>query len=217
MVKITDYYATLGVEERATQENIKRAYRTLALQHHPDRQPPHRKQKAEERFKAISEAYYVLSDRQRRQEYDAARTGGAFRGVNGFDVEEFMRYFRGGQTARSSGFHVFDGNLTDLFGGAGTPGQGPRQTVIFSDEIDGLHNLGETAAIQTDLETTATVSRGTVVQGVKVRLRTPKGKTLIVDVPRTVKDGQRLRLREQGNICPCCGKPGDLYVQLKIN
>ncbi|MDD5558833.1 DnaJ domain-containing protein [Candidatus Methylomirabilis sp.] len=88
-----DYYATLGVSEQATEEELRRAYRRLALQHHPDKNPGD--PKAEERFKAISEAYAVLMDQGKRRQYDAFRTtqagmggpGGGFR----YSQEEIFR------------------------------------------------------------------------------------------------------------------------------
>ncbi|NQT23237.1 MAG: DnaJ domain-containing protein, partial [Candidatus Omnitrophica bacterium] len=69
-----DYYKTLGISENATDEEIKKVYRKLAMQYHPDKNQDRRKE-AEERFKALSEAYYVLSDKNRRAEYDAYRKG----------------------------------------------------------------------------------------------------------------------------------------------
>jgi len=218
MMTTTEYYATLGVSEQATLDEIKRAYRALALQHHPDRQPPERRQAAEERFKEIAEAYYVLSDPQRRQEYDIARRGGAVQGLEGFNVEEFMRYVRGGRTARSSGFGVFDDILGDLFVGSSSPRQGAHRTVIFSDGTGHPRMVEETETrtTQTDLEAVAEVSTRAVQQGAKVRLRPPGGNTLVVDVPRNAQSGQRLRLKGQGRACPCCGKAGDLYVRIKV-
>jgi molecular chaperone DnaJ len=70
-----DYYAILGVSREATQEEIKRAYRQLALKYHPDRNPGDKA--AEERFKEINEAYAVLSDPERRARYDRGLLGGA--------------------------------------------------------------------------------------------------------------------------------------------
>ncbi len=88
-----DYYAILGVQEAATEEELKKAYRRLALQYHPDRNPGDRK--AEERFKAISEAYAVLMDHQKRRQYDSFRraqaTSGRATGGFSYSQEEIFR------------------------------------------------------------------------------------------------------------------------------
>jgi len=88
-----DYYALLGVSESATEEELKKAYRRLALQHHPDKNPGDRK--AEERFKVISEAYAVLMDQEKRRQYDSSRQaratpGGATGGFR-YSQEEIFR------------------------------------------------------------------------------------------------------------------------------
>ncbi len=88
-----NYYSILGVPEGATEEELKKAYRRLALQYHPDRNPGDRK--AEERFKAISEAYAVLMDRQKRRQYDSFRrareASGGTTGGFGYSQEEIFR------------------------------------------------------------------------------------------------------------------------------
>jgi curved DNA-binding protein len=96
-----DYYAVLGVPESAAEEEIKRAYRRLALQHHPDRNPGDRR--AEERFKELSEAYAVLMDAARRREYDRLRraraTGARARAPRWHDEEIFRDLFTDPRTA----------------------------------------------------------------------------------------------------------------------
>ncbi|MBI4226772.1 MAG: molecular chaperone DnaJ [Candidatus Omnitrophica bacterium] len=97
-----DYYEVLGVGKTASADEIKKAYRTLALKHHPDRNPDHRKE-AEEKFKELSEAYEVLSDAQKRSAYDQyghAGVAGAFH-EGGFQWSDFTHYQ----------------DVSDLFGG----------------------------------------------------------------------------------------------------
>lgn len=106
----SDYYKTLGVEKNASQEDIKKAFRKLAHQHHPD------KGGDEKKFKEASEAYSVLSDEKKRKEYDtygSAGPGAGFSGANGFDFSGFSSGM-GGQ-----GFDGMDLNdiFGDLFGG----------------------------------------------------------------------------------------------------
>lgn len=118
-----DYYAILGVSRNATQEEIKKAYRRLALKYHPDRNPGDRE--AEERFKEISEAYEVLSDPQKRAIYDSQGFSGLHRtGFRGFeDVEDIFSAF-------SDLFEEFFG-----FGFKKKPGRRPRAGADLSYEI----------------------------------------------------------------------------------
>jgi len=108
-----DYYKTLGVERNASEDDIRKAYRKLAMQYHPDRNPNDKQ--AEERFKEINEAYQVLSDPQKRSHYD--RLGSDYstwqrRGAPGdFDWRQYQGF--------PGGVRVEYGDLDDLFGGAG--------------------------------------------------------------------------------------------------
>src|SRR6059058_5927638 len=111
MAAVKDPYKTLGVDKKASDEEIKKAYRKLARQFHPDRNP--NDSAAEERFKEVQEAYSILSDPDKRKQYDAG--GGIF---GGFDPSAFRR---GG--AGAGGFGGIGDILSDLFGGTG--GGGP--------------------------------------------------------------------------------------------
>jgi curved DNA-binding protein len=118
-MKFQDYYHTLGVARTATQDEIKRAYRKLAKEWHPDRHPPHRRKEAEERFKAIAEAHEVLSDQEKRKRYDQLgehwRHGQDFQpppgGGRTMSAEEFARMFGGDGSARGG----FGGGFSDFF------------------------------------------------------------------------------------------------------
>ncbi|MBI2667052.1 molecular chaperone DnaJ [Candidatus Woesearchaeota archaeon] len=112
-----DYYKTLGVQKNATKEEIKKAYKKLALQYHPDRAQEEKKKEYEEKFKEINEAAAVLSDDKKRQQYDqygssAFQQGGAG-GFEGFDFSDVMSQFRSGS------FGNFDDVFEQLFSGGG--------------------------------------------------------------------------------------------------
>ena len=127
-----DFYAALGVSKTATAAEIKKAYRKLARDFHPDKNPGNKQ--AEEKFKTASEAYDVLSDDSKRKEYDEARaavSSGAFRGfggqpgggAGGFDINDLLRNGGGGGGGA--------GGLGDIFGGGDDEG--------FVHEVDGRH------------------------------------------------------------------------------
>lgn len=113
-----DYYQTLGVQKNATKEEIKKAFKKLAMQYHPDRAPEDKKKEHEEKFKEINEAVSVLGDEKKRQQYDqfgsaafsgASGTGAGFQ--QGFDYSDVMSQFRSGM------FGDFDDIFDQLFGG----------------------------------------------------------------------------------------------------
>jgi molecular chaperone DnaJ len=151
-----DYYKVLGVPKDATEAEIKKAYRKLARENHPDANKGDAK--AEERFKEISEANDVLSDAKRRKEYDEARAlfgNGAFRGPGG---------------ARGPGGFGFD--LGDLFGGA--PGGAGGFGGGIGDVFGGLFNRGTTRTQPRrgqDIESEVTLSFTEAVDGATVPLR----------------------------------------------
>ena len=113
-----DYYQALGVQEKASPEEIKKVYRKLAVKYHPDKNPGNKE--AEARFKGISEAYYVLSDPKRRAQYDQMRQfgggpGGNFAGSQGFDFEELLRQFGGGRSRPTGPYSSFRGFFLNFF------------------------------------------------------------------------------------------------------
>src|SRR5271157_2185922 len=128
-----DYYKLLGLDKKATSEDIKRAYRKLALKWHPDKNPNNKA--AEEKFKKISEAYAVLSDPKKREEYDTFGSADQFRQrytqediFRGFDLNDILRSFgfgdaggpgpRNFRTNRGGGFTFTQGgSFSDIFDG----------------------------------------------------------------------------------------------------
>src|SRR3989344_3173642 len=111
-----DYYKTLGINKNATKDEIKKAFKKLALIYHPDRAPEEKKKEYEEKFKEINEAASVLGDDKKRQQYDqfgSSAFQGGTGGFEGFDYSDIMSQFRSGN------FGDFDDVFDHLFGGGG--------------------------------------------------------------------------------------------------
>jgi DnaJ-class molecular chaperone len=205
-----DLYKTLGVAETADEATIKKAYRKLAKDLHPDVTGDDKKKT--ERFKEINEAYAVIGDPQKRREYDRlkhapVRSDGM---PEGFDAEAFARTFGGRARTTAGGVEVggdFDMNdiFASLFGGAGAQNQNPwaraRTRPARGADIGGR------------LEVSFTES----VLGAKRTVRTGSGGTVEVSVPAGVESGGRLRLPGQGAPAPGRGgAPGDLYLEIEV-
>lgn len=182
-----NHYETLGVSRGASQEDIHRAYRNLARKWHPD---VNRDPGAEDRFKEISEAYEVLSDPEQRRRYDASGT--EFRRMTGAEASGggFGRTGRGGP------------NLDDLLGGLfgqGRRGAGPRRG--------------------RDQHASVTLSIEEAFNGTKrnLTLRGPRGtKDVAVSIPPGVVEGQRIRIRGEGDPGFGGGPSGDLLLEVTI-
>jgi molecular chaperone DnaJ len=184
-----DYYKVLGVPKDAAAADIKKAYRKLARQYHPDANKGDAA--AEEKFKEISEAYDVLSDEKRRKEYDEARSlfGGGFRGAGG----------------AGNGF-PFD--LGDLLGNAGgTAGGG------LGDILGGIFNRGRTGGTTTqtapgrrgaDVETEATITFMQSIDGVTIPLR------MTSEHPCRACSGTGAKAGTTPRVCPTCAGTGQV-------
>jgi curved DNA-binding protein len=195
-VKFRDYYEVLGVPRTATTEEIRRAYRRLARQHHPDLQPPAQREAAEERFKEINEAHAVLADPEKRARYDQL----------GPDWKSGMDFTPppGASRPGAGGFEGFGGDVSDffeaLFGrpGGGRAGGGP-----------GFTSPGE------DVEADLPVTLDEVLHGGR-RQVTLDGRTLEVQIPAGVRDGTRIRLAGQGGAGLGGAPRGDLYLRVRL-
>ena len=190
-----DYYAVLNVPRTATADEIKKSYRKLALKYHPDQNPGDKA--AETKFKEISEAYEALRDPKKRQMYDQFGTtsgpgfsgAGAGAGAHGFDPRQNPEAFN------------------DFFGD------------FFGDVFAGARAGGSRQARGNDLRYSLSITLEEAATGCEKRIsfvRDRNGKEdsakLSISVPGGVKEGQRLKLRSEGDQPLGTSRPGDLYV-----
>jgi curved DNA-binding protein len=203
-----DYYKILGVEKAATADQIKKAYRKLARQYHPDVNP--NDATAEQKFKEVNEANEVLSDPEKRQKYDQfgadyqryeqAGAGNAGRGPGGFDWSQYAQGGQGGFGDFGGGGDDFSDFFSSLFGGMGGGAAGGRGT-----------RPGAGPDYQAELELTLEEAyhggpRTITVQGKNLRLTIQPG----------VADGQTIRLRDQGGPGRNGGPNGSLLITFRI-
>ena len=199
-----DFYSTLGVSREAPAEEIKKAYRKLARQHHPDKNPGD--VAAEQRFKDISEAHSVLSDPEQRQQYDAIRamgSGARFSGSTANGGGGFEDIFGGlfGQGSPGTAGGRFGGtgpDFSDLFGGMGDR---------FGGRFGGAPKGGDRTA-------KTTISFKGAVRGTTVGLRESNGSVIDVRIPAGIKEGQKVRVKGKGQQGP--GGSGDLLVEVRV-
>ncbi|MEO8263158.1 MAG: DnaJ C-terminal domain-containing protein [Pseudolysinimonas sp.] len=204
-----DFYAVLGVKKDVSDAELKKTYRKLARQFHPDSNPGDAK--AEARFKEISEAYSVLSDIEMRREYDQIRamgsgarfTPGAGGSTAGFeDVFGGMFGQRGGRTTYSTG--GFEDLLGGMFGGGGFGG------ASGGFRGDGGPTKGADVAAKTTLDFL------TAIRGDTVTLTMQNGRETKVKIPEGVADGQKIRLKGKGQPSPDGGAAGDLVLTVAV-
>lgn len=199
-----DYYSVLGVSKSATQEDIKKAYRKLAMKYHPDKNPGNKA--AEESFKEASEAYEVLSDLTKKQTYDQFGFAGAAAGAGRGRSSGF------GGFQSQGGFQGDPDQFQDIFGD------------IFGDVFGGRGGFRQQRAPKgADLRYTLNLTLEESALGCEkvisfIRQKAGKDETakLSVKVPARVKEGQRLKLSGEGD-SPAPGvPPGDLFVIINI-
>ncbi len=216
-----DYYKILGISKTATPEEIKKAYRKLALKYHPDRNKGDKV--AEERFKEINEAYAVLSDPQKRKQYDAFGStefhrrytqedifknfdfGNVFQDL-GIGGDVFGRIFFGGRRGAGVGF---DDIFTHIFN---TGGGGTSQGFDYRDTYDftGAQTKGQDMVLELAL------TPSEMIQGTRkvISLQGPSGSEKIsVKIPKGMAPGKKIRISGKGGHGP--GGRGDLFLLIK--
>ena len=189
-----DYYKILGVDKNATQEEVKKKYRKLALKYHPDKNPNNKS--AEEKFKTIAEAYEVIGNKEKRKKYDELganwkqyEQAGAYAGTGGFD------YAQWGQGAQQTGGYS-QANYEDMFGGSGG----------FSDFFEQFFGGQYQRSSKTrkahpfpgqDYETQMDIDLSEAYHGT-TRILNLKGQKLKINIKPGIKNGQLLRVKGKG-------------------
>ncbi len=207
----TDYYKTLGVDKNASENNIKKAYRKLAMKYHPDRTQGNKS--AEEMFKKISEAYAVLSDKEKRQQYDTFGASG-FR--QRYTQEDIFKGFNFGDIFRE--FGLGDGHFANVFmGGAG---RGRKFSFGFGGDPFGAYTSAQRAPVRgSDLVYELPLTLKEVLAGASKTIALEQGgqhQKISVNVPKGMVTGKKLRLAGKGQPGALGGPPGDLYIQAKV-
>ena len=214
-----DYYDVLGVKKNASEAEIKKAYRKLAMKYHPDRNKDDKS--AEEKFKELNEAYAVVSDPEKRKQYDMFGADGFHQRYSQEDI------FRGTDFSSIFSEMGFGGDIFDhLFGGR----SGQRRTRGFSggsnpygqNPFGGFGGAGQSYQSMKgqDIEASITIPFQVAYQGGKQRFsfQHPSGgrQDLDVKIPAGIEHGKKLRLTGKGGAAPGGGTPGDLYIVVNV-
>lgn len=212
-----DYYELLGVKKDSSPSDIKKAYRKLALKYHPDKNQGEKK--AESKFKEINEAYAVLSDPEKKKQYDLYGSNDFHKHYSqedifrGFDLNDILRQFGvngAGQSAHfrsSMGGGGGNGGFSSFFSQGGQQGGGCG---------GGCHSVAEKGQ---DMTYQITVSLEEVLHGAERTISLRKNGTpqnVSVKIPKGIEAGKKLRLQGKGGDSRNGGLPGDLYLKVDI-
>jgi len=200
----TDYYKALGVDKNASPEEIKKAFRKLAVKYHPDRNPNDKA--AEDKFKDINEAYAVLSDPKKKEEYDTYGSSGFHKQ---YSQEDIFRGFDFGNAYKDMGAGGAEDIFSRLFGGAfgGGRGQGSRGGFRAGPQKGG------------DLEMEIDVSFRDAAQGHEKTVafrRNTQREELKVKIPAGVDNGSKIRITGKGSPGEGGGTDGDLFLVIRV-
>ena len=214
-----EYYKTLGVDKKASEEEIKKAYRKLAMKYHPDRNKGDKK--AEEKFKELSEAYAVLSDKEKRKQYDTVGSAGF---QQRYSQEDIFQGFDFSNLFREFGF----GGGENIFGQrSGHPGGGAYRTYTFNrggqpfdygDPYSQYTGANRPQRGDDQMYELAITLREAGL-GAEKQLSFPAGKKVekvMVKIPPGISTGKKLRIPGKGEAGQAGGPPGDLFIQIKV-
>lgn len=218
-----DYYAVLGVDKKASQKEIKSAYRKLAREYHPDVNPDD--PQAQERFKDINEAYQVLSDPEKREKYDQLGANWRQWERMGGNPEDFnwQRWSTGAPGPGGQRVHVRYATPEDMegiFGGAGGFSDFFEQLFGGMGGYRSAPNVGVGQRRMPpqrgqDIEQPVEISLEEAFHGT-TRLLQMDGHRFEASIPRGVKTGSRVRLSGQGTAGTAGAPPGDLYLKVQV-
>lgn len=197
----TDYYKTLGVDKNASADEIKKAFRKLAVKYHPDRNPNDKG--AEDRFKEINEAYAVLSDPKKKEEYDTYGSSGFHKH---YSQEDIFRGFDFSNVYRDMGAGGGEDIFSRLFGGGFGRGGGRG----------GFRNMPQRGD---DLEMELEIGFREAAQGAEKQVsfrRSGQREELKVRIPAGVDNGSRIRLSGKGGQGGSGGPDGDLFLIIRV-
>ncbi|MET0989363.1 MAG: DnaJ C-terminal domain-containing protein [Glaciihabitans sp.] len=207
-----DFYKILGVSKDVSESELKKTYRKLARQYHPDSNPGNAQ--AEAKFKEISEAHSVLADPETRKEYDQIRamgSGARFTAGGGGQQGGFEDVFGGlfnqgggAQRGRGGAQPGFDDLFSGMFGGGG-----------FGQSTGGFRGSGAPLKGR-DLVASTTLDFETAIQGDTITLQPEGGKPIKVKIPAGVSDGQKIKLRGKGEASIDGGESGDLVIEVTV-
>jgi len=211
-MEFKDYYKILGVEKSATQDEIKKAYRKLAMKFHPDRNPGDKS--AEEKFKEITEANEVLSDPEKRKKYNTLGANWKqYQHTGGQGFDDFFSQFGGARRGGGTTYE-FSGDMGDLFGNLG------GFSDFFESFFGGAGRRGgfrRTAQQNTAVDVGAdlNITLEDAFNGSERQINVD-GKKLKIKINPGTKDGQKLRLKGLGRSRTNAGNKGDLYLNIHI-
>jgi DnaJ-class molecular chaperone len=209
-----DYYATLGVSRTASTEEIQKAYRKLARQYHPDKNPGDAT--AKKKFQEVQAAFDVLSDAEKRKRYD--QFGADFETVGAGGGPRTWRY------TTTGGPQAYPFDLNDLFGGGDEGLEGGASFTDLFKQFSRARGAGARAPVATrgsDLRHELTVPFATAVLGGEAAISVQRGggnlETIRVKIPPGIDDGKKIRLRGQGEPGAAGAPPGDILLTIHVS